>query len=557
VEEVKNNLSLKSMYISSISIKNFRSIEKIEIDLNQFNVFVGQNNHGKTNFFEAIDWFYGIKYSTDEVRRRGSGSYAIEVIVTFEDVEKGIERMKNKTSQTKIRDIVDGSSSAKIRRIYEKDDKGGFKDKREIFDPRSSSWKSPTGFSSSINDFLPRLQFIKTENSLKEVSKYGKKTEIGQMLSGVINEILQSEDKEYKEFVEKFQDLFIGDNSKVSKELKTISDSVRINLQKQFPECTDVSFEVKEPLFDDLLKNFITKVDDGFETTAEEKGDGMQRALMLAIIQTFAEYRKKHEQIKDFIFLVDEAELHLHPTAQRSLKNALLELAEGDDQVLISTHSSVLISDEKDIQSIYQVQKEDHKTQIEKLDQSEKQDLVYSLLGGHPSDLLLPSNFLVVEGRSEYIFLERVVERFYPEMPNIKILYAEGDEKKQVTTMDGINQVFKPLYDKTEGIYTDKMIILCDGKKQESDWKRFKSAYKNLFDNSQIFIQPESDLECCYPNPWKMTKEELIKVKGQKKLKTNLAIKVANKITKEQFESDMKITFDALKKCWSNAFKTK
>jgi putative ATP-dependent endonuclease of the OLD family len=50
------------MYISKISVKNFRSIDFVEnLELNKFNVFVGQNNHGKTNFFEAIEWFYSGK----------------------------------------------------------------------------------------------------------------------------------------------------------------------------------------------------------------------------------------------------------------------------------------------------------------------------------------------------------------------------------------------------------------------------------------------------------------------------------------------------------------
>ncbi len=46
------------MKITRIKIENFRSIEFTEIALGAFNVLVGQNNHGKTNFFEAIDWFY-------------------------------------------------------------------------------------------------------------------------------------------------------------------------------------------------------------------------------------------------------------------------------------------------------------------------------------------------------------------------------------------------------------------------------------------------------------------------------------------------------------------
>jgi putative ATP-dependent endonuclease of the OLD family len=38
------------MKIKSIYIKNFRSIEEQSIELDKFNLFVGQNNHGKTNF---------------------------------------------------------------------------------------------------------------------------------------------------------------------------------------------------------------------------------------------------------------------------------------------------------------------------------------------------------------------------------------------------------------------------------------------------------------------------------------------------------------------------
>lgn len=41
--------------ISKITICNFRSIEQAILAPSAFNVLVGQNNHGKTNFFEAIE----------------------------------------------------------------------------------------------------------------------------------------------------------------------------------------------------------------------------------------------------------------------------------------------------------------------------------------------------------------------------------------------------------------------------------------------------------------------------------------------------------------------
>lgn len=50
----------------------------------------------------------------------------------------------------------------------------------------------------------------------------------------------------------------------------------------------------------------------------------MQRALMLAIIQVYADYRKENEDLgKSFLFFIDEAEPHLHPAAQRKLKSLL------------------------------------------------------------------------------------------------------------------------------------------------------------------------------------------------------------------------------------------
>lgn len=46
------------MKISRVKIENFRSIKKTEFLTSDFNIFVGQNNCGKTNFFEAIEFFF-------------------------------------------------------------------------------------------------------------------------------------------------------------------------------------------------------------------------------------------------------------------------------------------------------------------------------------------------------------------------------------------------------------------------------------------------------------------------------------------------------------------
>ena len=176
--------------------------------------------------------------------------------------------------------------------------------------------------------------------------------------------------------------MFEDDQSQIKAEFDTIGSKVKIYLQKQFPDCTQVKFEVTTPVFDDLLKNFSTTIDDGILTDAEEKGDGMQRALMLAIIQAYSDFRKQNEDLgKSFLFFIDEAELHLHPTAQRNLKTVLHSLSATNDQVFINTHSSVFVADNYSGQTIFKVEKINGESSIEKVTDFQKPYVVFELLG--------------------------------------------------------------------------------------------------------------------------------------------------------------------------------
>ena len=54
------------MRISTIEIECYRSIEKVTLEVGPFSVLVGQNNHGKTNVFEALQWFYNSKSTKED-----------------------------------------------------------------------------------------------------------------------------------------------------------------------------------------------------------------------------------------------------------------------------------------------------------------------------------------------------------------------------------------------------------------------------------------------------------------------------------------------------------
>ncbi|WP_454060831.1 ATP-dependent nuclease [Candidatus Nitrospira salsa] len=535
------------MRISRIQIKHFRSIESADITLSEFNVFVGQNNHGKTNLFEAVEWFYTGSGDHNHIVYRRDAKLDFSVELEISGVQSGLETVKNEKNRSSLRKLADERDSIRVIR------KKSNSSKRLIWDDSKNEWsqKNFAGFDKAFNDCIPRLEYVATTTKPGDVAKWGKKTPIGLMLAGVLSTILEKSEK-YKEFRKKFDEVFGTAGSDIRTQLDELSGRVKLHLEQQFPDCTNVSFDVSEPLFDDLLKNFETTINDGVETIAEEKGDGMQRALMLAIIKTFSDYRREHEELgKTFIFLIDEAELHLHPTAQRQLKNALMVLAENGDQILINTHSSVLVTDDHEKQSLFRVNKKDMATCIELIGAHEKPQIVYELLGNSPADLLFPNNFLIVEGRSEFEFLSRIICRHYTDKPRLQIIIASGDNTQQERSMNAINIVFTPLYQTP--VYKQRLVLLCDKphSTKEEDFLKFRQAYPSIKDEEQFFVLDTHSLEESYPTPWRKTAHVVRSMESKDKV--DLAKCVGDTIHQEQFEQEIPIVFKALQKAWEKA----
>lgn len=549
------------MKISNIKIENFRSLRETVFSTTDFNIFVGQNNCGKTNFFEAIEFFFnglGRGGRADELKFKREIGREIIVEITFSGALHGAAQMQNVANRTKIENVLSGHDVVTVKRS------SANPTKRKVF-VNEKEVNPGTGFDAAFNDFLPKFEYVNTKQYFDSVAKYAKSTPIGIMLSGVLTAILEENDQ-YKQFQAKFKELFEDDNSQIKAEFDKVGNQVKIHLEKQFPDCTKVKFEVTAPVFDDLLKNFETTVDDGIETLAEEKGDGMQRALMLAIIQAYADFRKANEDLgKSFLFFIDEAELHLHPTAQRNLKNVLQQLSSETDQVFINTHSSVFVADNYQSQTIFKVEKTNGETSILPVTDFDKPYIVYELLGGSPADLLLPRNFLVVEGQSEFELLIRVIKRFYSDRPNIQIIKANGDIDQAERTINAIEKIFTPL---ETSIYKDRVVILIDQPSQQTQGgvAQFLQTYNYLNTNNQFFRLPLRDIEQCYPDQtdavygnWKKSQAELdvVNNKGQRiitgKKKKQLAKYVGENITQQQFETDLQICFNALEKCWELA----
>jgi putative ATP-dependent endonuclease of OLD family len=530
------------MKIDHIIIKGFRSIKEVALDLSQLNIIVGQNNHGKTNFMEALDWFFNAKGSGNELKHCLNPSEEIFVELHYSGVQEELNGMKNAKNAASIKKMIGESEKVIVR-------KSSRDHKRQII-VEDAPLGNPTGFDAALNDFLPKLEYVSTKIHLNDVSQFKSNSPIGKMLSGVLGAIIETSPK-YLEFKEKFTELFGKEDSEIRIELNKLGKSVEVFLQKQFPDGTEVIFDVASPDFDDLLKNFETEIDDGIQTKAEDKGDGMQRAVMLAIIQAYADFRKISGHGKSFLFMIDEAELHLHPAGQRSLKGALQDISKNGDQVIINTHSSVLVAEEEPEQSIFRVHKENKVTSILPIGPQEKYEVVFELLGGSPSDLLFPNNFIIVEGKSDYFFLREIFNRHFPEAKGLHVIWGGGNISEQEESLHGIYKCLVPLITSPNPLYKDKVIIIHDhpaDAREEHKLNQFKTGHPYLFSNNQVFGLPHKCIEEYYPSPWKKTYEES-RTDEFKRQKVEYARRVGQAISIDDLEIHMPIYLSAIHKC--------
>lgn len=182
------------MKITKIEIHNFRSIKHAAITPSDFNVFVGQNNHGKTNLFEAIDWFYFGKGDIEKIRYGRNGTEEVTVIIEFNDIQDGISKMRNEKNKETMKKGFGDLDTIRVKRT-------NLSKVRHLFNPATNEWieKNPTGFDGAFNDFLPSFEYVSTSIRPMDMARYGKTTPIGTMLAGVLGVILES-DPEYAKF---------------------------------------------------------------------------------------------------------------------------------------------------------------------------------------------------------------------------------------------------------------------------------------------------------------------------------------------------------------------
>ena len=79
------------MYISKIRVKNFKTFDDVYVDLNKFNVLIGECGCGKTNFIQVFELLKDISYDFHDAIKKHGGGYVKNLNLLENNPESCIE----------------------------------------------------------------------------------------------------------------------------------------------------------------------------------------------------------------------------------------------------------------------------------------------------------------------------------------------------------------------------------------------------------------------------------------------------------------------------------
>lgn len=315
------------MKITEITIKNYKSIKDLKFRPNPgLNAFIGENNTGKSNIFEAINWLLGPTYPT------------------FNSTKKSDHYLGNEENKIFIRLQFDNGY------VFELDEN---KSKYNFSIYQNGQWQKDLsslrekfccayiGNERTIVDYLPSDRWSLLGRLLQDINKkfLEEKIQDGE------KEISKSE--KLKEDLDKIRDnlLFSVENAEGKRIMSDFIDIIKKESAEQLNRNID-DFEVNLNLYDPwdfyrTLQIIVNEKDINLKFPASQLGMGAQASITVAILKAYSEIKLGGENP----IFIDEPELFLHPQAQRNFYKILRKLAKDKNiQIFYTTHSPYFLS---------------------------------------------------------------------------------------------------------------------------------------------------------------------------------------------------------------------
>ncbi|MBR5673315.1 MAG: AAA family ATPase [Muribaculaceae bacterium] len=467
------------MIIKKVNIENFKSISKIEIPFDKVGnsytkIFVGINESGKSNILEALSFFDvpEDKVSFDlycNQKMEDSESCDIYFYLGFEEGEsEALQKSVNKGVSTEYN--IEFSISNIIKNVFLSKDFSTFdfeynydiqlhnsnlyiKSDKEIISIEDESHKTDDYVLLNENNFDDYFYDI-ISNFLKEnepvVSVWKPLNEYLLYNANLItfrdkpnsnkplyNIFKLSGYKDKNAIIEAIDKVTNARNR--SQLISKLNDSLNEYIGKVWKNSIDLIIEITETgSFSLLIKD---KGDenrhDRFSITERSQGAKQFLSLILSLSIETTNHERKNELI-----LIDEPEVHLHPSGIRDLSRELLKIGENN-YVFLATHSPFMIDKnhkerhfivKKNLRAITEL------TRIKESDSLIDDEVLNEAFGINVYQDLLNPHSVLVEGASDKIILQKAFKLL--EREDIGITNGHGsniDTLASKMNFDGIS----------------------------------------------------------------------------------------------------------------------
>lgn len=335
------------MHISSVTFENIKAWrDETEIRFKPgINFFVGNNNCGKSTVFEALLFFLNGKavpapavdpeaHQTVSVTLSGdrlpelTSEGALAKVRPFVHKVEGAQTLRLQRS-TELKMVIQNGAEVQhdVKKIV-------------VWNDEIDRYENATGIDAAYKRLLD-IEAIWADALPKDVADLGSTKVLGRLLRVASRGFFDSE--QWAAFERAHNEAFTAEENSLAAESAAIAQDLSDIVTDQFGKSA-IRFDFSLPDPDTFLKAAGLAVDDGSaDTPMSQKGTGLQRATMLAIVQLWAKYSSKdRDPAPPLILLIDEPETWLHPMAQRRLAAALDELAESQ-QIFVITHSPYIL----------------------------------------------------------------------------------------------------------------------------------------------------------------------------------------------------------------------
>lgn len=474
------------MRLLRLKIHNFRSIRDLELECQAMVTLLGPNNHGKSNLLSALD--FGLSTSAKP---------AVEDFFTHCDDDTFWVEMTfcDLTAQEKntFKRYVRSDGNFCVRKTCRKKDGGvesGYNgwveqpDEPWLRAENAGDYISRDRISATpLNEFAPEGRITKAiveeaqqkyiqahrdglrfTYALEEGAFLGQKnigggtlpdfylipavrdltdeikvkatTTFGRLLGRSIREMAER-DARFIQVKDQLKTLIASLNDRQAadagehNELQALEQGIEEELRSW---GVKVNIEVTPPDIERVFElGTDLHLDDGIRTTADRKGHGLQRAVIFALLRSWAKALRvkpkgeqelvPRKQSESVIFAMEEPELFLHPHAQRRLAASLRDISvTPEHQVFLCTHSTHFV-DLSHYQEVAIVSKEDPVAGSrlrqctaelfagEHLAERKRQFQMAQWINPDRAEMFFARRVIFVEGETERVLLAYLAER--------------------------------------------------------------------------------------------------------------------------------------------------